>query len=125
MKELKFRAWDTHNKIWLDPNIFNVRCHDGRLQRRGCEGFIGGVKIVQFTGLKDKNGVEIYEGYVLKLEYESIKMVGYVKQQEDGEWIFYKDKGNFLGVHHNKDHISIIGNIYENPELLQALNPKK
>ena len=74
---------------------------------------------LQFTGLKDCKGVEIYEGDIISLVYETVRMIGFVKQQDDGEWIFYKNEGNFLGVHHNKEHISVIGNIYENPELLK------
>ena len=81
---------------------------------------------LQFTGLKDSkrtkefpDGQEIYEGDILKLSYETISMIGYVKQQKDGEWIFYKDEGNFLGVHHNIDKIKVIGNIHENSNLLE------
>lgn len=113
MREIKFRAWDgSRLRSWNDI-VETIGFHHWII--KGCEG----VEVMQYTGLKDKQGKEIYEGDILKLNYEAISMIGYVKQQSDGEWIFYKDKGNFLGVHHNMNKIRIIGNIYEDKHLLK------
>ena len=104
MREIKFRAWDNHNKIWLDTELFNIVCNTGKLQRNGSAGFIGGVDILQYTGLKDKNGVEIYEGDIVKYEYGQIFEI---------KW----DYG--LLSHLENIWFKIIGNIYENPELTE------
>lgn len=76
----------------------------------------------QYTGLKDKNGKEIYEGDIVSTtfdktdQYEQYTEVGVVKFQSL-QWLIADDK-------HGKNnrfysHSEVIGNIYENPELLQ------
>ena len=90
------------------------------------------IRLMQFTGLLDKNGKEIYEGDILKSELGKISEVQWVNENigvNGGEygigyvgWIadFYGDKSD-CGL--NEWNIEVIGNIYENPELLkEALN---
>lgn len=78
------------------------------------------VTLMQFTGLIDKNGREIYEGDIVKLDsWEGVQQIAFV----EGAFCLTDAKGNFVGdIHyvHHADHnqASIIGNIYENPELL-------
>lgn len=96
MREIKFRAWDKEKKemfndIWIDGNFINM------------PEYI----VMQFTGLKDKNGKEIYEGDIVK----NIDRVFEVT---------FKD-GYFSIIHNKKGllYCEVIGNKYENSELLK------
>ncbi len=73
----------------------------------------------QQIGKQDKSGKEIYGGDILQLAYETLSLRGIVQQTESGLWELYKDEDNHIGVHHNIDRVEIIGNIHENPELLE------
>lgn len=68
------------------------------------------VILMQYTGLKDKNGTEIYEGDIVKATKENIPLIV----------VFWDDfTASFNGTKDNYLHSEIIGNIYENPELLE------
>lgn len=72
-------------------------------------------KYLHFSGKKDKNGTEIYEGDAYKIGEE----IGYVDFQ-NGSFIW---TGNGYPVSHkNIEFIEILGNIWSNPELLEAAN---
>lgn len=82
----------------------------------------------QYTGLKDKNGVEIYEGDIVKEPYYVDEINGFLLLE-----VVFKD-GEFLGKVLNKKgfglqrltmYREVIGNIYENPELLKESNNEK
>lgn len=75
--------------------------------------------IQEFTGLKDKNGKEIYEGDIVRISDDLIEVMEWVG---DGDWM--GEKQPLVGfVHHQsiyKKPIEVIGNIYENPELVKT-----
>ena len=101
-REIKFRAWDTEYREWRED--FTIQA-DGKVHDiDGNE--TGTIVLMQFTGLKDKNGKEIYEGDIVK----SADGVGEVKWR-GGAW-------GYSNVMWNEKY-EVIGNIYENPELLQ------
>lgn len=81
--------------------------------------------LMQSTGLKDKNGVEIFEGDVLTSNVQPCKMVNPIK---DGYGVVRFENGMFkLGAISLVTFISkmeVIGNIYENPELLEQAHEK-
>ena len=134
MREIKFRAWDTIGKQWLRITGFETAetdvskgytifgkgaglFHDGDYV--GSEGII----LLQYTGLKDKNGKEIYEGDIVRFHYKTgVYKIGTVVWNDlFGSWdidcqdfVSYKSLGQYKSVS------EVIGNIYENPELLEG-----
>jgi len=130
-RELKFRAWDTLNNEMTVFKLFE--------RPTACYG--KNVVLMQYTGLKDKNGKEIYEGDVVKssvcidgtgCEYTGVGIVKYSEYGNRGYCLFdnYEsgveksypkhvlDMMDFDLSGDYKRHYEVIGNIYENPELL-------
>src|SRR5690625_1826614 len=119
MREIKFRALNNDKKYMeYDVDINS----DGQVIEYNYGYYAGSYDypIMQYTGLKDKNGREIYEGDILEIKH----LMGC----ETGELIFkygaflFDDGGySYLGDHlANSEYIKVIGNIYENPELLEG-----
>ena len=121
MRDIKFRAWDTINKVWIDVFELKIGQSGEVMAIAALDGELYGlhqVKLVQFTGLCDKEGVEIYEGDILHGERTlGIRhRVGYTT----GKFICYSRHGfPEAGIYHFSKKCIVIGNIYENLELLR------
>ena len=122
-REIKFRAWDTENEEWVAVSMAWSDDKHGPISTPVVFEGRGKCVIQQYTGLKDKNGVEIYEGDIIKYitQYYGNK----VERQKVVEWIDDMQDDSFgeplsMGYRFHGGDIEVIGNIYENPELLTS-----
>ena len=83
--------------------------------------------IGQYTGLTDKNGKKIFEGDIVDCWSEGVNAQGTVQQRRDGLWIIYPawQKHIMWGLcpdEYSHTTVEVIGNIYDNPELINSHN---
>lgn len=130
MREIKFRAWDSTHKLMLTIRNWNFQEHlvEGvwKWQRalHDCGGGEKAYEIMQYTGFKDKNGIEIYEGDIVKHPYKKISKKADVRWWLLGFGFHYGNDG--FGKYCTPiNNLEVIGNIYENPELLDSLKVDK
>ena len=120
MRELKFRVWDTWDKN--EGKMYYLDLNDWESQAEFVEiDFTSEPIFMQYTGLKDKNGQEIYEKDILRLFNDNdqpLYDIGQVIFEDAVFWVRFKDKRS-LELYIDHDMYKVIGNIYENPELLK------
>ena len=110
MREIKFRAWDKETKkMSLYPQLGFNNSVDINEQIRCC-----GKELMQYTGLKDKNGKEIYEGDIVR----GNGLINAVIVYEESATSFLADAGFAKLKFANNSLIEVIGNRFENSELL-------
>lgn len=139
MREIKFRLWNNagkKSKIFYDvdqvfeclkqQSLFNDENH--RFNKLGYNHIVEGSSFMQYTGLKDKNGKEIYEGDIVKIN--GADRIYYIRWFDDMCFAFADIRSDYVNTfyecyntHNNgfpcDTHIEVIGNIYENPELIK------
>ena len=149
MRPIKFRAWDKKNKRWMTPEIEDNEESELRLdiwgnlyfrepwfeQESGALVIVSGEGIFdlsQYTGLKDNNDTEIFEGDIVKRTH---LFDGGYGETHTGEVVYDKDYARYVisrpqkyiepktedlrNTLSDRSTYEVIGNIWENPELLE------
>lgn len=132
-REIKFRAWDNELKIfrqsfYIDQLGLMYFNNGGMVGTLETSNYV----LQQFTGLKDENEKDIYEGDILKISWSEWNMGGYLQsddmtnEHEKIVTVKYKapsfcffSKNEIQTSIRKNAKIEVIGNIYENPELLE------
>jgi uncharacterized phage protein (TIGR01671 family) len=137
MRDIKFRVWDCEEKEMLYPGsnatelnsimdcaitFDDVGC-EVAVRYYGEDNYLTKTKfeLMQYTGRKDKNGKEIYEGDIVRDKDGRILEVFWNSIGVGGWWFCeLKDGDKMHAEKIDLDSLKVIGNIYENPKLLEA-----
>lgn len=123
MREIKFRAWDSLNEHIVTMDRYEDP-EDKRIQKTISNFWFmvyeHGYELMQYTGLKDKNGKEIYEGDIMEVDVTGNPIVGVVTWDNQFSQFRIIRGGYSSLLNFTKDNVlatEIIGNLYKNPEL--------
>ena len=114
-REIKFRAWNKE----LPQMVSDLSLHGLEFYGDSLNDALRQTTVMQFTGLKDRKGIEIYEGDILSGHEDGIGKVvwsedSYVYEFLDGNIIPLAEATTWFG-----NIVEVIGNIYKNPEVLE------
>lgn len=118
-REIKFRAWDAIKKEMVQMPIIQKVVAPRVYYYASVPSRQAEPKLMQYTGLKDKSGVEIYEGDILELKPYAPMEVKF------GDGAFFVTPNPYWDVKISSEYLrkaglEVIGNIYQNPELIEG-----
>ena len=116
-REIKFRAFDKEAKTMHEVSSIDFDNKQIFIQEEIFDVWLNleDVILMQFTGLYDKNDKEIYEGDIVRISPKEKSAVTY----EKGSFYVKAKEGNFRLGNWKKETLEVLGNIYENLELLK------
>lgn len=126
MRDIKFRAWDKFSEKWLDLEEYVIDPEDGAVGEVSLYEIVDvnyDAILEQYTGLKDKNGVQIYENDLIKAKNTLYK----VEWFNTSFWVIPEDEhGSSQPISHLYEYgeekiykLEVVGNIHENVDLLE------
>lgn len=118
-REIKFRVWNLDRKEWADFGYLDM---NGNFMQEGVEYHKYNYKVMQYIGLKDRNGKEIYEDDIIQFWDDNIYLVQY---DEDNTQFNCGDVYNNPLTKQCEEGLEVIGNAYENPEFISKLLKEK
>ncbi|MFA5422218.1 MAG: YopX family protein [Bacilli bacterium] len=120
MRDLKFRAWNKENKKMYIPECI-VDGKAGEVIYGEIISISSEDTVMQYTGLKDMNGVGVFQGDILNLYnvFKTPMRMGVVKYDiaRASNVIYYKESNCGFDIN-AFEHIEVVGNIFENPDMM-------
>ena len=125
MREILFRAKRKDNGEWVYGDLLkNIDCIKIREREKDITRIAKSYEVIpetvgQYTGLKDKNGNEIYEGDIVTGLFNYTDIIGHIVYGSDATF-FIERKGLYgIGLNNAEDWLEVVGNIHDNKELLR------
>ena len=116
MREIKFRAWNKVEKVMYTDAINNCKDSFNMILKH-----LQIYDVMQFTGLKDKNGAEIYKGDIV-LSHNITYICKWNRYRCEFAW--YSLSNDYIyPIGDARLHLEVIGNVWENPDLLEGGPP--